>query len=32
VTFIDSPEVAGWYLDNWQSRKEVSRAFEGSGE
>jgi phosphatidylserine/phosphatidylglycerophosphate/cardiolipin synthase-like enzyme len=27
VTFIDSPEVAGWYLKNWQSRKEVSRTF-----
>ena len=27
VTFIDSPEVAGWYLQNWMSRKEVSRIF-----
>jgi phosphatidylserine/phosphatidylglycerophosphate/cardiolipin synthase-like enzyme len=27
VTFIDSPEVAGWYLANWQARKEVSRPY-----
>ena len=27
VTFIDSPEVAGWYLRNWMSRKEASRIF-----
>ena len=27
VTFIDSPEVAGWYIQNWMSRKEVSRTF-----
>ena len=29
VTFIDSQEVAGWYLQNWMLRKEVSRVFDG---
>ncbi len=24
VTFIDSPEVAGWFLANWQARRDVS--------
>ena len=24
VTFIDSPDVAGWFLANWQSRRDVS--------
>jgi phosphatidylserine/phosphatidylglycerophosphate/cardiolipin synthase-like enzyme len=29
VTFIDSPEVAGWFLANWQSRRDVSEAWRG---
>lgn len=27
VTFIDSPEVAEWFLANWASRRDVSRPF-----
>ncbi len=29
ATFIDSPEVAGWFLANWQSRRDVSEAWRG---
>lgn len=28
VTFIDSPEVAGWFLRNWAARRDVSYRFE----
>ncbi|MFK8250722.1 phospholipase D family nuclease [Ancylobacter terrae] len=32
VTFITSPEVAGWYGANWQGRRELSRPFDpGAG-
>jgi phospholipase D len=27
VTFIDSPEVAEWFLSNWTSRRDASRPF-----
>jgi phospholipase D len=27
VTFIDSPDVAGWFLANWQARRDVSEAW-----
>lgn len=27
VTFIDSPIIAGWYLQNWESRKNVSKSY-----
>jgi phospholipase D len=27
VTFIDSPVVAGWFLANWQARRDVSEAW-----
>ena len=29
VTFIDSPVVAGWFLANWQARRDVSEAWRG---
>lgn len=29
VTFIDSPIVAGWFLANWQARRDVSEAWQG---
>ena len=29
VTFIDSPIVAGWFLTNWQARRDVSEAWQG---
>ena len=29
VTFLDSPIVAGWFLANWQSRRDVSVAWPG---
>jgi phospholipase D len=29
VTFIDSPDVAGWFLANWQSRRDVSGPWRG---
>lgn len=29
VTFTDSPAVAGWFLANWQSRRDVSEAGRG---
>lgn len=28
VTFIDSPEVAEWFLANWTSRRDVARRFQ----
>ena len=32
VTFIESPEVAGWFLANWTSRQNVARRLESPGE
>ena len=29
VTFLDSPVVAGWFLANWQSRRDVSVVWPG---
>jgi len=28
VVLIESAEVARWYLDNWESRRVVSRSYE----
>ncbi|SER58002.1 hypothetical protein SAMN05216548_1271, partial [Faunimonas pinastri] len=28
VTFTESAAVAGWYLENWNDRKALSRPFE----
>jgi phosphatidylserine/phosphatidylglycerophosphate/cardiolipin synthase-like enzyme len=28
VTFIDNPQVASWYNENWESRKAVSQPFQ----
>jgi phospholipase D len=29
VTFIDPPDVAGWFLANRQARRDVSQAWAG---